>query len=300
MENYENTPFETESSQPVPQPPVNADGSYRNAGAGHRESPFANSPYEMPHQPRKEFTGYTPGYIGGSLHTEPKKPKAPKKQGSFLRSTISLVLVVALIAGGCMITAYTVNQKWEQQSQRTMDQMNRQISDLQKQIDTMSQNTGTSVSGSAPSGSGLTPGQVYAQNVDSVVAISSSIQSNSFYGTAEGTATGSGFILTEDGYIITNHHVIEGATHVTVVSHDGTEYEAAIIGSDSGNDVAVLKVEAAGLPAAVIGSSDDLIIGDMVVAIGNPLGTLTATQTVGYVSGKDRDVSTDNSIINMI
>ncbi|MGM9603458.1 MAG: S1C family serine protease, partial [Faecousia sp.] len=76
---------------------------------------------------------------------------------------------------------------------------------------------------------------------------------------------------------------------------------AEVVGYDSLNDVAVLKIDAKDLPAVKLGSSDELCIGDMVVAIGNPLGSLTATLTVGYVSGKDRQVSTDsNTVINMI
>lgn len=115
-----------------------------------------------------------------------------------------------------------------------------------------------------------------------------------------GTSAGSGFVLTKDGYIITNHHVIENATSVKVSTYDGTEYDAQIIGSDSTNDVAVLKVDAEDLSAVTIGSSDDLVVGDQVVAIGNPLGELTSTLTVGYVSAKDRDVTTEGTILNMI
>ena len=102
--------------------------------------------------------------------------------------------------------------------------------------------------------------------------------------------------------MITNYHVVEGATKIQVITHDGTEYDAELVGKDSSNDLAVLKVEATGLPAATLGSSNDLLIGDMVVAIGNPLGELAATQTVGYVSGIDREVSTSGSIttISMI
>jgi len=85
-----------------------------------------------------------------------------------------------------------------------------------------------------------------------------------------------------------------------VGTYDGSEYPATIVGTYADNDIAVLKVEATGLPAVTVGSSDELIIGDMVVAIGNPLGTLSSTQTVGYVSGKDRDVATDGSLISMI
>src|SRR5699024_9758779 len=88
--------------------------------------------------------------------------------------------------------------------------------------------------------------------------------------------------------------------NIDVVMYDGTEYAAEVVGFDSTNDLAVLKIEAENLPAAALGSSSDLVIGDMVVAIGNPLGELAATQTVGYVSGINREVATDSTIINMI
>ena len=138
----------------------------------------------------------------------------------------------------------------------------------------------------------------WRHQVNSVVAISTTIQS----GYGSGQSSGSGFILTEDGYVITNYHVVEDATAIDVVMHDGSEYPAELVGKDSSNDLAVLKIEASGLPAATLGSSRDLVIGDMVVAIGNPLGELASTQTVGYVSGIDREVSTGGSIttISMI
>jgi serine protease Do len=100
--------------------------------------------------------------------------------------------------------------------------------------------------------------------------------------------------------VITNWHVVDGASDVSVSTNDGTEYPATVVGTYGANDIAVLKVEAKDLDAVEIGSSDDLIVGDQVVAIGNPLGALTSTLTVGYVSAKERTVSTDGTIINMI
>lgn len=94
--------------------------------------------------------------------------------------------------------------------------------------------------------------------------------------------------------------MVEGAGRLTVTAYDGTVYEASLIGGDDGNDIALLKIEAEGLPAVTLGSSDALNIGDQVVAIGNPLGVLASTQTVGYISGKDRSVSTDGTVINML
>ena len=306
MEPYENTDYESEA--PRNEPPVQAntsagpeqaapgDYAYRGAGAGRRESPYANSPYAGYQPPRQDAYQYTPQYTAPPRQ---KKPMSP-----VWKRVLASALVLALVIGSCAITAAVVNNRWERKTEsltesleasfsQRMDALEAQLQDARKQS--------AAISGSiAASGGGLSPAQVYASNVNSVVGISSTVQANSFYGTSTGTATGSGFILTEDGYVVTNCHVIDGATAVSVITHDGTEYPAQVIGSDATNDVAVLKVEATGLQAVTLGSSDSLITGDMVVAIGNPLGTLSATQTVGYVSGKDRDVTTDGSIISMI
>ena len=308
MNEYENNNFIPE--EPPVQPPHEVppqESAYHGAGAGRRESPYANSPYVMNHQPRQDYGSesyrqqpqaeqhyqYQPQY-------EPPRPQKVKKQHTGLgKKVIAAVLALALVAGSCGITAALVNSRWEAKTSQMDAVFNQKISDLQKQID-RSANTLPASGHSAVSGDLMNPSQVYAANVNSVVAISSTVQSNSFYGTTEGTATGSGFILTEDGYVITNHHVVDGATSVAVITHDNTEYPATIVGSDANNDIAVLKVDATGLPFVTVGSSDKLIIGDMVVAIGNPLGELTSTQTVGYVSGKDRDVTTDGSIMSMI
>ena len=146
----------------------------------------------------------------------------------------------------------------------------------------------------------MTPAQLYQSNVDSVVAISCTMQTTAYGQSVEGTSSGSGFILTEDGYVVTNYHVVQNASNITVTTHTGDEYDATVKGYDATNDVAVLKVEAEGLSAATIGSSGNLSIGDMVVAIGNPLGRLAATETVGYVSGINREVTTDNTVISML
>ena len=146
----------------------------------------------------------------------------------------------------------------------------------------------------------MTPAQLYQSNVDSVVAISCTMQTTAYGQSVEGTSSGSGFILTEDGYVVTNYHVVQNASNITVTTHSGDEYDATVKGYDATNDVAVLKVEAEGLSAATIGSSGNLSIGDMVVAIGNPLGRLAATETVGYVSGINREVTTDNTVISML
>ena len=311
FENFENnTPEEgsehipvqeSHSFQPEQPRPAEAPEShvYRGVGAGQKESPYADSPYVTGAAPRQDPIHY--GYQYQPQPKPPKKEKAHRGNSSVWGRVLAAVLVVALVAGGCFITAFSVNSAWEKRSSADMAQMNEKISALEKQISEAAKSSGNSVSGSPVATSdGMTPGQVYAQNVDSVVTISCTIQSRVYGQVAKGASSGSGFILTSDGYVVTNYHVVEGATAITVITHDGTEYSATVKGTDSNNDVAVLKVEAQELPPVTLGSSDDLVIGDMVVAIGNPLGTLSATQTVGYVSGKNREVTTDNTVINMI
>ena len=121
----------------------------------------------------------------------------------------------------------------------------------------------------------MTAAEVYAANVNSTVGITTSITTNYFGYQSTAAASGSGFIITSDGYIVTNYHVIENSNSITVTLYDGTAYEATVVGYDESNDLAVLKVEAAGLTPVVLGDSDNLNVGDSVLAIGNPLGELT-------------------------
>ena len=137
----------------------------------------------------------------------------------------------------------------------------------------------------------LTEAEVYAANVNSTVGITTSVTVNFWGYQSQSAASGSGFIITEDGYILTNHHVIEDSDSITVTLYNGTQYEAKLVGSDASNDVAVLKVEATGLTPVVLGDSDKLNVGDPVVAIGNPLGELTFSLTSGAVSALNRSVT---------
>lgn len=142
----------------------------------------------------------------------------------------------------------------------------------------------------------MTPAEVYTANVNSTVGITTSVTTNFWGFHTTSAAAGSGFILTDDGYIITNHHVIENSDSITVSLYDGTTYEAELVGYDESNDIAVLKVEAEGLTPVVIGDSENLNVGDSVIAIGNPLGELTFSLTSGAVSALDREITLSNSI----
>ena len=215
---------------------------------------------------------------------EPPTPVAkPKKQRKGGCGIIALALCCSMVGGvagaGGVLAMQKANAK---QENTTILQGNREPVVIQMaQIDT---------------GKLMTAAEVYAANVNSTVGITTAITTNYWGFTTTSAASGSGFIISEDGYILTNHHVIEGSSGITVSMYDGTTYDATLIGSDESNDIAVLKIEAEGLVPVVLGSSDDLNVGDTVVAIGNPLGELTFSLTVGAVSAKDREVTLSRSV----
>ena len=147
----------------------------------------------------------------------------------------------------------------------------------------------------------MTPAEVYASTVNSTVSINCSSQSTNIFGqTTQSASSGSGFIISEDGYIVTNYHVISGASSVKVTLYNGDTYDATVIGGDSDYDVAVLKINAAGLTPVTLGNSADVNVGDSVLAIGNPLGELTFSMSGGYVSSCNRAINVDGTPFNMI
>ena len=138
----------------------------------------------------------------------------------------------------------------------------------------------------------LSAAQIYATYVGSTVGITTEITTTNIFGqTVQNAASGSGFVITSDGYIVTNWHVIDEASNIKVTFIDGKSYDAKLVGGDEENDIAVLKIDAAGLTPVVIGSSDALVVGDQVYAIGNPLGELTYSMTGGIVSALNRNVT---------
>lgn len=148
----------------------------------------------------------------------------------------------------------------------------------------------------------LSDAEVYAAGVNSVVSIRTSATAGyNFYGQPVQTASaGSGFVMSEDGYILTNYHVVKGAETVTVTMYNGDEYDASYIGGEEDYDIAVIKVEAKGLSPVTLGDSDTLNVGDHVLAIGNPLGELTFSMSGGMVSCVDRAINVDGTPFNMI
>ncbi len=143
----------------------------------------------------------------------------------------------------------------------------------------------------------MTAAEVYATNVNSTVSVNCKGTSSGYWGGQQSVASaGSGFILSHDGYVLTNYHVVEGMDTVEVALYDKRVLAAKLIGYDESNDIAVLKVEGENLTPVVLGDSDNLNVGDSVVAIGNPLGELSFTLTSGYISAKNRVVTVSSGV----
>ena len=214
---------------------------------------------------------YNPEYTGGT-----------RKKGFPWGKVIALMLVAALLggalgAGGVLLLAPSGSASRTQILEGARPST---VIDVAT-IDTSSQ---------------MSPAEVYARNVVSTVGITTSVTTNYFGFTTTSAASGSGFIFSDDGYILTNYHVIENSTSIKVAMYDGSSYDAELIGYDESNDVAVLKIDASDLQPVVLGDSGNLNVGDSVLAIGNPLGELTFSLTAGVVSALDREVTLSGNV----
>ena len=229
------------------------------------------------------------------VHQVPQPKKKKRKKPVWLL-VIALILVCSLL-GGIMGMAGAVLVQVLQDGfapQREETQVSHMLQGVREStvIDMVQVQTGKL----------MTAAEVYAANVNSTVGITTEITTTNFWGyQSTSAASGSGFIISDDGYILTNFHVIEDSSAIEVAMFDGKSYDAVLIGYDESNDIAVLKIDAEGLAPVVIGDSDNLNVGDSVVAIGNPLGELTFTLTSGAISAKDREVTfSGNMSMNLL
>ena len=215
------------------------------------------------------------------------EPSAAAKKPSFWQKTgvkvTALLLACAVVSGAAGYGGAALSSS----GKTTIQQSSRTASEI-----TVKQVSGQTL---------MSPAEVYASTVNSVVSINcSSVSTNIFGQSVQSASSGSGFIITQDGYIVTNHHVVSGASSVTVTLYDGTEYPATVVGSDSDYDVAVLKIDATDLQPVTLGKSSDVNVGDTVLAVGNPLGELTFSMSQGIVSCCDRAINVDGTPFNMI
>jgi len=217
-------------------------------------------------------------------------PVQPKKQGFFHRTAVkvtALILACAVAGGLAGWGGAAIAGSGSNSGKTTIQQSDRQPVTVQvKKVDGQTK---------------MDPATVYASVVNSAVSINCSATSTNIFGQQTQTASsGSGFIITEDGYVVTNYHVVSGASSVQVTLYNGDTYDATVIGGDSDYDVAVLKINASGLQPVTLGESADVNVGDTVLAIGNPLGELTFSMSQGIVSSCDRAINVDGTPFNMI
>lgn len=224
-----------------------------------------------------------------SANAKPPKAKKPKKQRKPIsRGGIAIALAVTMVfsCGLGFGSGYFANKV----NTSTSGSLNI----------TKTSNSGTTTTASSTSKANSTS-EIVKKTADSVVEISTeSVVTGSFAQQYVQQGAGSGVIISQDGYILTNNHVINGANSVKVRLRDGTEYDATIIGSDSDNDIALLKVSATGLSPATFGDSNSLAVGDYVVAIGNPLGELGGTVTDGIISALARKVTIEDTQMTLL
>ena len=221
-------------------------------------------------------------------------PKKKKKKQTWIL-TLVMVLCCSLLSGAMGVGGVLLMQQL--QAEEAPEAPEQEISYIMQGIRENSVIEMVEVE----TGKLMTPAQVYAANVNSTVGITTSVTTNFWGYQSTSAASGSGFIISDDGYILTNFHVIEDSSSISVSMYNGDSYEATLIGYDESNDIAVLKIDAEGLAPVILGDSDNLNVGDSVVAIGNPLGELTFTLTAGAVSAKDREITLSGNVtMNLI
>lgn len=259
---------------------TNTGYSSSSSGYGSNTSYGASGNYnsQSPYGTYSNTTGQSPYGHPQNIHkAKVKKPKVKKPKKPASRGFVAAMLVISILCSAALGFGggYLANN------------MNSSSSNGVNINKVEASNTSRSGNVSAN-----TTSEVVKKTADSVVEIETEgVKTGSFAQQYVVQGAGSGVIISEDGYIITNHHVIEDANSVTVTLRDGkTSYTAAVIGSDSENDIALLKVDAKGLTPATFGDSSKLAVGDYVVAIGNPLGQLGGTVTDGIISALARDV----------
>lgn len=242
------------------------------------------SNYEYHYNYRSDSQGFQPVQ-------EPAPPmEVSRPRHSRAKRVVAGVLCGALLIGSSVGAGWLLKDHFDGRGESQVMVSSRALTEVET----------VAVNGSDP----LSFSQIYAANVDSCVSINtSSLAGYNFFGQPVQTASaGSGFILTADGYIATNCHVVSGATDVQVTLNDGTSYSAQVVGSDADYDIAVLKVDPGEtkLQPVVLGTSSSLTVGEDVSTIGNPLGELTFSMSRGIVSCLDREINLDGTPFNMI
>lgn len=273
--------------------PYSVNPAEPSATSGADESPAHTAPYgyttpsQTPQpQPARTAPAYTAAAASGTGSTS---QKTKTRRGMSIGGVIALCLVCALLAAavsaGVTYTALrrgTAGPVLESAAATPVPVL-------------------TTVETGATGDVNDTAAYIYELAKQQVVGIRTDITYYNIFGqSSAASVSGSGVIITDDGYILTNHHVVEDAINgnlqVTVMMYDETTYDAEIVGYDADNDLALLKIDASGLNAAQLGDSEDLTVGQSVYAVGNPLGELNYSMTSGIVSATNRTITTESNV----
>lgn len=281
---------------------TNAYGTYHNAQYPTNNTPaYTWNAQSAPQQNAPVQPNGQPVYYGVPVHQPQKQPK-PKKHGSkFGLKLLAVVLCCAITSAAAlgvfvvMIQNGVINVQSSEASSNAAFTISRVVNG-DTGSDTSASSDGTvSAMSDQDIAAKLTPSVVCIQNYQ-VTQNYGFMQTDTSDSSVSPASEGSGIIMSEDGYIITNAHVVEGATSLKVMTSDGETYEAQLIGSDTVTDLAVVKIDATGLTAAEFGSSEDLRVADKVMAIGNPGGhELSSSVTIGYVSALNRAIANNTT-----
>lgn len=238
---------------------------------------------------------YNNNYHPDDYRPEPVKRRRRRKPRNWPMVVAALLFLVAVFGVGMLGGQLSYNRLASQSTEPGAAQVTAQEPVV------LYQTAQTSVTRESAASDLSAYEQVVLNTAASVVEISTeSMVTNRRYGSYIESGAGSGVIISQDGYVVTNNHVISGATTIIVRTQNGDEYTATLIGTDEQTDLAVLKIDAAGLTPAVFGDSDAINVGQAAVAIGNPLGSLGGTVTEGIISSKDREIVIDGDVMNLI
>ncbi len=289
----------------APHNPNNYENAYSGSSSGTGYVNTGYNPYSAPsgyaQQPRQNqqsayssYNSYSsePSYgeaTAAQTQTQPpKKEKKKKEKKPASRGFIAAMLAVTMVASAAL--GFGGGFLAKNLSSTTSGNLTINQVQNDKSITNASSTTAATTS------------EIVKKTADSVVEIATEgVTTGTFARQYVTKGAGSGVIISKDGYIVTNHHVIENTNSITVTLRDGTtSYKATLIGSDEENDVALLKIDADDLTPAVFGDSSALAVGDYVVAIGNPLGTLGGTVTDGIISALAREVTIEGQDMTLL
>ena len=252
------------------------------------DMPHHAPPHESTMDQNDRYTYYSGMSVSGSEYRYVPEPKKKKRKHTWVM--VLAALLCCLLSGAMGVGGVLLVQHFQAEEAEEVPEM-----DVSYVLQGVRENSVIEIV-EIDTGKQMTPAEVYAANVNSTVGITTSVTTNFWGYQSTSAASGSGFIISDDGYILTNFHVIEDSDSISVSMYNGDSYEADLIGYDESNDIAVLKIDAEGLSQVILGDSDNLNVGDSVIAIGNPLGELTFTLTSGAISAKDREVTLSGNV----